>query len=104
MLLAAVARLAEGLTLQTLLTLKVEVPYMLRRYMEINIIHYGTIDFVLENKTKRRMMIMMMMIQSVQFFIICVPSQQLQGQLQTQHSIDTSNYIMRKHNINSKSN
>jgi hypothetical protein len=26
---------------------------------------------------------------SIQFFIICVPSQQLQGQLQTQHSVDT---------------
>jgi hypothetical protein len=33
-----------------------------------------------------------------------VPSQQLQGQLQTQHSVDTSNYIMGKHNIKSKSN
>jgi hypothetical protein len=33
------------------------------------------------------------------FFIIYVPSQQLQGQLQTQHSVDTSNYIMDKHNI-----
>jgi hypothetical protein len=31
---------------------------------------------------------------SIQFFIIYVPSQQLQGQLQTQHSVDTSNYIM----------
>jgi hypothetical protein len=29
---------------------------------------------------------------SIQFFIIYVPSQQLQGQLQTQHSVDTSNY------------
>jgi hypothetical protein len=27
---------------------------------------------------------------SIQFFIIYVPSQQLQGQLQTQHSADTS--------------
>jgi hypothetical protein len=33
---------------------------------------------------------------SIQFFIIYVPSQQLQGQLQTQHSVDTSNYIMGK--------
>jgi hypothetical protein len=33
-----------------------------------------------------------------------VPSQQLQGQLQTQHSVDTSNYIMDKHNIKSKTN
>jgi hypothetical protein len=31
-----------------------------------------------------------------------MPSQQLQGQLQTQHSVDTSNYIMDKHNIKSK--
>jgi hypothetical protein len=33
---------------------------------------------------------------SIQFFVIYVPSQQLQGQLQTQHSADTSNYIMDK--------
>jgi hypothetical protein len=33
-----------------------------------------------------------------------VLSQQLQGQLQTQHSADTSNYIMEQHNINSKTN
>jgi hypothetical protein len=37
-------------------------------------------------------------------FIIYVPSQQLQGQLQTQHSVDTGNYIMDKHNIKSKIN
>jgi hypothetical protein len=30
----------------------------------------------------------------IQFFIIYVPSQQLQDQVQTQHSVDTSNYIM----------
>jgi hypothetical protein len=41
---------------------------------------------------------------SIQFFIIYVSSQQLQGQLRTQHSVDTSNYIMGKHNIKSKSN
>jgi hypothetical protein len=28
-----------------------------------------------------------------------VPSQQLQAQLQTQHSVDTGNYIKDKHNI-----
>jgi hypothetical protein len=39
----------------------------------------------------------------IQFFVIYVQSQQLQGQLQTQHSADTSNYIMGKHNIKSKS-
>jgi hypothetical protein len=39
---------------------------------------------------------------SIQFFIIYVPSQQLQGQLQTQHSEGTSNYIMDKHYIKSK--
>jgi hypothetical protein len=32
-------------------------------------------------------------------FIIYVPSQQLQGQLQTQHSVDTGNYIKDKHNM-----
>jgi hypothetical protein len=31
-----------------------------------------------------------------------MPSQQPQGQLQTQHSVDASNYIMDKHNIKSK--
>jgi hypothetical protein len=41
---------------------------------------------------------------SIQFFIIYVPSQQLQSQLQTQHSVDTSNYIMDRHNIKSKTN
>jgi hypothetical protein len=41
---------------------------------------------------------------SIQFFIICVPSQQLQGQLRTQHSVDTGNYIMGEHNLKSKSN
>jgi hypothetical protein len=41
---------------------------------------------------------------SVQFFIIFVPSQQLQGQLQTQHSADTGSHIMDKHNIKSKIN
>jgi hypothetical protein len=39
---------------------------------------------------------------SIQFFIIYVPSQQPQGQLQAQHSVDTDNYIMEKHNIKSK--
>jgi hypothetical protein len=41
---------------------------------------------------------------SIQFFIIYVPSQQLQGQLETQHSVDTGNCIMDKHNIKSKTN
>jgi hypothetical protein len=45
---------------------------------------------------------MMMII--IQFFIIYVPSQQLQGQLQTQHSVETGNYIMDKHNIKPKKN
>jgi hypothetical protein len=31
---------------------------------------------------------------SIQFFIIYVPSQQPQGQLQTEHSTDINNYIM----------
>jgi hypothetical protein len=33
-----------------------------------------------------------------------MPNQQPQGQLQTQHSVDTSNYIMDKHNIKPKTN
>jgi uncharacterized protein YlbG (UPF0298 family) len=36
---------------------------------------------------------------SVQFFIIYVPSQQLQGQLHTQHSVGTGNCIKDRHNI-----
>jgi hypothetical protein len=40
----------------------------------------------------------------MQFFIIYVPSQQPQGQLQTQHSVDTGNYIMDKHSVESKTN
>jgi hypothetical protein len=43
------------------------------------------------------------LLQHNQFFIIYVPSQQLQGQLQTQHSVDTRNYIMdRQHKVNDK--
>jgi hypothetical protein len=41
---------------------------------------------------------------SIQLFIIYVPSQQLQGQLQTQHSVGTNNNIMSKPNIISKFN
>jgi hypothetical protein len=37
---------------------------------------------------------------SIQFFIIYVPSQHLQGKLQTQHSVNTINYIMDTHNNN----
>jgi hypothetical protein len=33
-----------------------------------------------------------------------VPSQQLQGQLQTQHSVDTSNYFIEQYNLKSKTN
>jgi hypothetical protein len=40
---------------------------------------------------------------SIQFFIIYVPSQQLQGQLQTQHNVDTGDYIMEKqHKVKDK--
>jgi cytochrome c-type biogenesis protein CcmE len=52
-------------------------------------------------------MMMMIIIQfnsSIQFFIIYVPRQQLQGQLQTQHSVGTNNNIMSKPNIKSKFN
>jgi hypothetical protein len=35
---------------------------------------------------------------SIQFFIIYVPTQQLQGQLQTQHSVDNGNYGQTQHN------
>jgi hypothetical protein len=40
----------------------------------------------------------------IQFSIIYVPTEQLQGQLQTQHSVDTGNYILDKHYIKSKTN
>jgi hypothetical protein len=40
----------------------------------------------------------------MKFFIIYVPSQQPQGQLQTEHSVDTSDYIMDMHSIKSKTN
>jgi uncharacterized protein YutE (UPF0331/DUF86 family) len=43
-------------------------------------------------------------INSIKFFIIYVLSQQLQGHLQTQHSVDISNYIMEQYNIKSKTN
>jgi hypothetical protein len=35
----------------------------------------------------------------IQFFIINVPNQQLQGQLQTQHNVDIGNSIKDKHTI-----
>jgi hypothetical protein len=35
----------------------------------------------------------------IQFFIIYVLRQQLQGQLQTQHSVHVSNYIVEQYNI-----
>jgi hypothetical protein len=41
---------------------------------------------------------------SIQFFFIYVLSQQLQVQLQTQHSADIGNYIMDKHNLMSRTN
>jgi hypothetical protein len=41
---------------------------------------------------------------SIQFFVLYVPTQQLQSKLQTQNSVDTSNYIKDKHNINTKKN
>jgi hypothetical protein len=46
------------------------------------------------------MMMMLMMI--IQFYIIYVPSQQPQGQLQAQNSVGKNNYFMNKHNIKSK--
>jgi hypothetical protein len=41
---------------------------------------------------------------SIQFIVIYVPSQQVQGQLQTQHNVDTGNFIMEKYNVKSKTN
>jgi hypothetical protein len=53
--------------------------------MSVNLVHYDDDD---DNDNN-----------SIKFFIIFVPGQQLQGQLQTQHSVDTGNYIMGRHNI-----
>jgi hypothetical protein len=39
---------------------------------------------------------------SIKFFIIYVHSQQLQGQLQTQHTVDGGNQIKDKHNIKTR--
>jgi uncharacterized protein YlbG (UPF0298 family) len=36
---------------------------------------------------------------SIQFFIIYVPSQLPKGQLQTHHSLDTGKYIIDKHKL-----
>jgi hypothetical protein len=41
---------------------------------------------------------------SIQYVTIYMLSQQLQGQLQTQHNVVTGNYIKDKHNIKSKTN
>jgi hypothetical protein len=41
---------------------------------------------------------------SIQFFIIYVPRQQPQSQLQTQHSVNKSNYNMDNHNNNNNNN
>jgi hypothetical protein len=38
-------------------------------------------------------------IKKIQFFIIYVPRPQLQGRLQTQQSVDTSNRIKEEHKI-----
>jgi hypothetical protein len=56
------------------------------------------------NSIQFNSLIIIIIIIIIQFFIIYVPSQQLQGQLQTQHSVDTGNYIMDKHNIKRKRN
>jgi hypothetical protein len=57
--------------------------------------------YVTTQQLKSHLMMMMMIIQ---FFIIYVPSQQLQGQLQTQHSVVTGNCIMEQYNIKANTN
>jgi hypothetical protein len=44
-------------------------------------------------------MMTMIIMMIIQIFIIYLPNQQLQSQLQTQHSVDTSNYITNRHDI-----
>jgi hypothetical protein len=48
------------------------------------------------------MIMIMVILITIQFFIIYVLSQQPRGQLQIQHGVDRSSYIMDKHNIKSK--
>jgi flagellar biosynthesis/type III secretory pathway M-ring protein FliF/YscJ len=62
---------------------------------------------VRQNKQKTKMMIMVMVVVVVmmviiiiiQFFIINMPNQRLQGQLTTQHGVNSGNHIKDKHNI-----
>jgi hypothetical protein len=46
----------------------------------------------------------LLLFNSIQFFIIYVPSQQLQGQLQTQHSVDTIIMIVKQYSNNNDNN
>jgi uncharacterized membrane protein len=50
------------------------------------------------------MMMMIIIIIIIQFFIIYMSSQQLQGQLKTQHSVVASNYIKERQNIKTTTN
>jgi hypothetical protein len=58
--------------------------------------------FVIRGNTSRDIHWIHNISNSIQFFIIYVLSQQLQGQLQTQHSVDTGNYIIDQYNIKTK--
>jgi hypothetical protein len=51
---------------------------------------------------KRHAGLIIIHLHSIQFFIIYVTSQQLQGQLQTQKSVDTGNHIKDKNNIKTR--
>jgi hypothetical protein len=68
---------------------------------------FMSVNFIIGHEGESRFCVSVSCVFSIkffQFFIIYVSSQQLQGQLQTQHSVDTSNYIMGEHNLKSKSN
>jgi hypothetical protein len=52
----------------------------------------GIKDLIIYSSIRTRMMmllLLLLLIIIIQFFIIYMPSQQLQGQLQAQHSVDT---------------
>jgi hypothetical protein len=63
----------------------------------VTIIKAGRVILIAESNT-------LIILQLNEFFIIYMPSQQLQSQLQTQHSVDTGNYIVEQYNIDSKRN
>jgi predicted transglutaminase-like protease len=67
------------------------------RYWKSNFIFTATI--VTESYQSKYIYVLLYCNNSIQLFIIYVLSQQPEGQLQTQHSVDTSSYIIDKHKL-----